>query len=246
METTSGVLLAFAEGRAQDATDAGNIDTVLRRSLDGGKTWLPMQVVWDDGDNTCGNPTVLQDPANGRVWLFSKHTPGFAGRRTIWSCYSDDDGASWSAPYCHYPQISSPRGKDFDAVGPGRGIVLKHGPHAGRLVIPGLERSIYSDDHGVTWHQGETLPLGTDETQLVELSDGTLLRNARPSGDYKTLKRRIFSLSRDQGISWLPLIVAQQLPTPICQASTIALPASEGVGGQCYVFSGPSGAKRRA
>src|SRR5438309_1630360 len=42
-------LLAFAEGRKAGASDAGDIDLVLRRSTDGGKTWSPIQVVWDDG-----------------------------------------------------------------------------------------------------------------------------------------------------------------------------------------------------
>jgi len=47
-ETQSGVLLAFAEGRVNSASDTGNIDMVLRRSLDSGRTWLPYQVVWSD------------------------------------------------------------------------------------------------------------------------------------------------------------------------------------------------------
>jgi sialidase-1 len=36
--TPNGTLLAFAEGRKADAADAGDIDLVLRRSRDGGRT----------------------------------------------------------------------------------------------------------------------------------------------------------------------------------------------------------------
>jgi len=255
-ETQSGVLLAFAEGRVNSASDTGNIDMVLRRSLDSGRTWLPYQVVWSDGINTCGNPTVLQDPEKGRIWLFMTHNLGqdrqaeiqngtSDGVRTIWSCYSDDDGASWSAPYCHYPAIgpfSPPNG--WDATGPGRGIVLKHGPHAGRLIIPAIWRNIYSDDHGLTWHESGFLPPGSSESQIVELSNGILLRNDRATGGYKTLNRRIFCKSYDQGASWTPLIVANELLTPICQASTIALPSYDGDDEQFYVFSNPSALTR--
>jgi sialidase-1 len=40
-----GSLLAFAEGRLQSTADHGNIDVVLRRSVDGGHTWSPIEVV---------------------------------------------------------------------------------------------------------------------------------------------------------------------------------------------------------
>src|SRR5262249_5576287 len=54
--TRKGTLLAFCEGRKKARGDAGDIDLLLKRSLDGGRTWQKTQVVWDDGDNTCGNP----------------------------------------------------------------------------------------------------------------------------------------------------------------------------------------------
>ncbi|MBI9018451.1 MAG: exo-alpha-sialidase [Phycisphaerae bacterium] len=254
-ETSSGVLLAFAEGRVNSSSDTGNIDIVLKRSLNGGQTWLPIQIVWGDGNNTCGNPTVLQDPANDRIWLFCTHNLGqdsqteisngtSDGVRTIWSCYSDDEGASWSMPINHYPKIgpfNPPNG--WDATGPGRGIVLKHGPNSGRLVIPAIQRNIYSDDHGVTWHESTFLPSGTSESQIVELTNGTLVRNDR-NVSHKSTNRRLFCCSYDQGASWGPIIIADELITPICQASTIALSSHEGVGGQFYVFSNPSALTR--
>src|SRR5215470_11015895 len=46
--TTKGTLLAFCEGRKKGRGDAGDIDLLLRRSTDGGKTWAKTQVVWDD------------------------------------------------------------------------------------------------------------------------------------------------------------------------------------------------------
>ncbi|MBT5167430.1 MAG: exo-alpha-sialidase, partial [Opitutales bacterium] len=57
--TKAGTLLAFAEGR--EAGDKGDIDLILRRSEDGGKTWGGIEVIWDDKDNTCGNPCPVVD-----------------------------------------------------------------------------------------------------------------------------------------------------------------------------------------
>ena len=59
--TRKGTLLAFCEGRKNGRGDAGDIDLLLKRSPDGGKTWEKTQVVWDDGDNTCGNPCPVVD-----------------------------------------------------------------------------------------------------------------------------------------------------------------------------------------
>ena len=63
------LLLAFAEGRVANRRGRGNIDIVLRRSLDHGQTWEPLQVVADFGDDFCGNPCIVQDSTNGRLWL---------------------------------------------------------------------------------------------------------------------------------------------------------------------------------
>src|SRR5688572_12553883 len=46
-----GTLLAFAEGRRQGAGDAGDIDLVLKRSRDNGRTWSAVQVIGDNGPN---------------------------------------------------------------------------------------------------------------------------------------------------------------------------------------------------
>src|SRR6266853_788269 len=50
-----GTLLAFCEGRIKAAGLTGDIDLVLRRSFDNGKTWQPIQRIVDNGPNTLGN-----------------------------------------------------------------------------------------------------------------------------------------------------------------------------------------------
>ncbi len=56
-----GTVLAFCEGRKKGRSDTGDIDLVLKRSFDNGRTWQPMKIIWDDGENVCGNPCPVVD-----------------------------------------------------------------------------------------------------------------------------------------------------------------------------------------
>lgn len=67
--TRNGTLLAFAEARQDGPGDAGDIDLVVRRSTDAGRSWSAPTTVWDDGGNTCGNPAPVVDAETGRVVL---------------------------------------------------------------------------------------------------------------------------------------------------------------------------------
>ena len=72
---TNGTLLAFCEGRVRGAGDSGDIDLVLKRSTDAGKTWSAQQVVWDDTGNCCGNPCAVVDRETGTVHAARKENP---------------------------------------------------------------------------------------------------------------------------------------------------------------------------
>src|SRR5213595_66313 len=64
-----GTVLAFCEGRKNSRSDTGDIDVVLKRSLDNGATWQRMQVVADFGVDTIGNPCPVVDRDTGTIWL---------------------------------------------------------------------------------------------------------------------------------------------------------------------------------
>lgn len=255
LTTKAGTLLAFAEGRKNSASDTGDIDTVLKRSFDQGRTWQTLQVVCDAGPDTCGNPTAVQDESTGRIWLFLTQNYGddaidkivngtSRGVRTIWSTYSDDEGATWVPQVNRFSEVQRPDTR-WDATGPGNGIQLKHGPAVGRLVIPAIGRNIQSDDHGATWYQSGWLPSVQNEATVVELSDGTLMRNDRQNGNPE-MKRRAISTSTDQGATWSPYYLDPALLDPICEASIIRyMPVDNTAGNRMLLFSNPADAAAR-
>ncbi|PSK99028.1 sialidase-1 [Murinocardiopsis flavida] len=144
----NGDLLAFAEGRKGGPSDTGDIDLVLKRSADKGRTWGPLTVVGDNGANTFGNPVPVVVPRTGRVVLLSTHNAGTVDEdqilrgeasaeetRRVWVQHSDDNGGTWSAP--RDITGDAKRGDwRWYATGPVHGIALRSGPHAGRLVVP--------------------------------------------------------------------------------------------------------------
>jgi sialidase-1 len=225
LETKANHLLAFVEGR-QSLSDGGDIDLLLRRSTDGGKTWEPTRVVVDAGPDTAGNPAPFVDPTTGRIWLPHCTNPADNDQdRRVWLTWSDDDGLSWAQPRDITPEVK-PAGWSWYATGPGRSIALA----SGRLVIPanhvgqdGVGRShvLLSDDHGQTWQVGGLAAPDTDESQVAELADGQLLLGSRYEGPERA---RTFSRSSDQGMTWGPLEIRPDLPDPHCQGSLLQTP----------------------
>ncbi|MCH2162390.1 MAG: glycoside hydrolase [Phycisphaerales bacterium] len=257
--TGDGTLLAFAEGRRGGRGDAGDIDLVLRRSTDGGATWGPLAVIWDDEANTCGNPCPVLDRTTGTVHLLMTRNLGTdteqeiinqtsEDARTVWTATSADHGATWAKPREITATAKAPAWTWY-ATGPGNGIQLRSGEHAGRMIIPcdhieaGTKKYfshvIVSDDHGKTWRMAGTTPTDqVNECAVAELEDGTLLLNMR---NYNRKNRtRALARSTDAGETWSPVSHHPDLPEPICQASMIATED-----GRRLVFSNPASSDGR-
>lgn len=257
VQAPNGTLLAFAEGRRTGAGDTGDIDLVLKRSLDGGLSWSALEVVGDNGPNTFGNPCPVVDAATGTIWLFTTHNLGVdresaiidgtsQGSRTVWLMRSDDNGTTWSAP-SEITGATKREGWTWYATGPGVGIQTR----TGRLVIPAnhaeartaIHRShiLYSDDHGATWGIGGVADPGTNESQIAELSDGRLLLNMRnhPS---KPENFRMVAVSSDNGATFSRAVPDPALIEPPAQASLLRWPVSDGGAG--LAFSNPAAATR--
>jgi hypothetical protein len=268
--TQKGTLLAFCEGR--EAGDTGDIDLLLKRSEDGGKTWGEYKIVWDDSSNTCGNPCPVLDANSGTIWLLMTHNLGEDNEteiihkksksiRTVWVCKSEDDGKNWSQPINITKNTKDPSWGWY-ATGPGVGIQIKYGSHKNRLVIPcdhsyddpkGNRRGgpyeygshiIYSDDFGETWNLGGIIRPAVNECQLVELDDGkgSLLINMR---SYAGRKQRAQAISNDGGMNWSEPTDNLDLIEPVCQASIIRYSWSEKNTPGMILFSNPANRKKR-
>jgi hypothetical protein len=191
--TKQGSVLAYCEARKSDSGDWGPIDVLLRRSIDGGRTWGPRQHLVHlegdlpinpvaaaqkldkPGDNTVNNPVAIVDHETGAVH--------FLYCLEYMRCFylrSDDDGVTWTKPV-EITAAFEPFRQEYDwkvlATGPAHGIQLTHGKHQGRLVVPvwlslatgghahrpSVTATIYSDDHGKTWQRGEIAVPDTSE-----------------------------------------------------------------------------------
>jgi sialidase-1 len=98
----------------------------------------------------------------------------------------------------------------------------------------------YSDDLGETWAYGEVAfeqdPGYGNEVQMVELSDGRVMLNARIQGGHKCRKTGV---STDGGLNWTGLLDEPQLPDPVCMASVIRVNSSDRVPAP-IVFTNPA------
>lgn len=192
--TNEGTLLAFAEAR-RPGNSLGEVDLVMKRSANSGKTWSEQQVVWDTGDERffARDPSPVVDRQTGQVFVLvgsNVSRPGAdnAGRPRLFAMNSRDNGKSWSAPR---PLNLIEDDMESLRTGPASGIQLTRGKHKGRLVAPGNANSmgksrscvVYSDDHGKTWKLGGMATTHSNESTVVELEDGTVLLNPRPGGE---------------------------------------------------------------
>ena len=272
IKASNGHLLAFCEARKGSLSDAGNIDVVMKRSADNGLTWSDQVVLWDDGNNTCGNPCPVVDQSTGTLWLLltknlgSDHESDIIHKkaestRTVWVMSSYDNGDT-----CTEATEITATTKDpswgWYATGPGIGIQIRNGLHAGRLVIPcdhsyddpdGNVRkgpygygahTIFSDDHGRTWQMGGTIRPHSNECQIFEAADqkGTLVMNSR---SYFGRSRRTHAVSHDGGLSFSAPVDVADLVEPVCQGSVIRHSWPIGDAPGILVFSNPANAKSR-
>ncbi|AXB41369.1 sialidase family protein [Amycolatopsis albispora] len=275
VRTATGSLLAFAEGRRESAGDSGAIEVVSRTSADGGCTWGPLAVVSANGNATAGNPVpvltrrgelVLLTTRNGRV----SEDEIMAGKvseadtRRVFVQRSKDNGRTWTEATDITAATKQP-GWRWYATGPGHAIVLRHGPHAGRIVVPANHSSsppagspdvgtedkyygghdLYSDDDGHTWHIGfvdgrTDGVIAPNETTVAELQDGRLYFSSRNQGSAP--EHRLGAYSADGGRTLTaPYQVEESLSGPVVQGSVLRTTVP-GV----LVFSGPADpAKRR-
>jgi sialidase-1 len=272
--TKKGTVLAFAEGRAANADQARN-KIVLKRSADGGRTWGKVAVIAGDGDKALNNPCAVVERESGLVLLTyqsypagvgersGKIQPGYDGDLVVrnWLITSADDGATWSKPRDITRETKREKTVTTLAGGPGVGIQLRHGKHAGRLLFPFNEGpfgvwnvyAVYSDDKGKTWRMGEAAPGGlvdagkgkktstVNEAQFVELKDGSVRFNVRRWAGKAVRKTCV---SGDGGATWSKVEDVPDLADPGCMASVLRYSDPADGAKSRLLFSGPQSTRR--
>lgn len=177
---------------------------------------------------------------------------------------SVDDGQNWSEPKNVSAEIlTTSRHKktpysDYAyqyicGFGPGAGCQMQGEQFKGRLIVPSLQSfitnfgnpnkaenakksvvTVYSDDHGETWHAGNVAQYG-GEYQITESPYNTLIYNLRGNA-----KGRGYATSTDGGIEWsdwspnIQYYPTSVIPSISCQGSVL------GIGNMLY-YSGPAG-----
>jgi sialidase-1 len=260
-----GTLVAFAEGRRDSAADNGSVAVVSRRSTDGGCTWSAQTRVAADGGQTVGNPVPLvtadgtlvlltswQGGAYTQAQIVAGTVPAPWGRR-VYVQTSTDQGATWTARREITSSVKDPAWLWY-ATGPGHGLTLTSGAHAGRLVVAadhwtlgGAEHGvvlIYSDDGGQTWQMGaddsQSGALHPDEASAAQLPDGRIYISARDQGGTDPSSRDD-TYSADSGATYTQPFQAQPaIVTPEVEGSVLQDPGLPG-GVSCHplLYSGP-------
>ena len=159
IKAPNGSLLAFCEGRVNGSSDFGNVDIVMKRSNDKGKTWSALKVVVDNDSLQAGNcaPVVdMYDPAypGGRIFLFyntGNKNEGEVrrgnGLREVWYKTSTDNGQTWSEAVNITLQVHRPKQPQVNiaynfaqdwrgyANTPGHAMQFQHGKFRGRIFV---------------------------------------------------------------------------------------------------------------
>ncbi len=222
--TNKKTLIGVYDVRRRSGGDLpGDIDVGMSRSTDGGRTWQPMQIIMDMGEDSqwnydgIGDPAILVDRNTGTIWVAATWShgnrswhgsgPGLTPEDTgqLMLTRSDDDGLTWSPPINITSQVKKPEWS-FLLQGPGKGITMRDGtlvfaaqyrdaPEQQRLPHSTI---IYSTDHGNTWQVGTGAFDDTTEAQVVEIEPGVLMLNCR----YNRKPARVVMTTRDLGETW--------------------------------------------
>src|SRR5690606_21167614 len=148
-----------AEGRVNGSDDFGDVNLVMKRSSDQGKTWSNIQTLLDFDTLQAGNPAPvvdLFDPAHpqGVIYLFyntgNNHEYDIRmnrGVREVWMMKSFDLGKTWEGPDNITLKVHKPNNPSFNpkyknpedwrhyANTPGHAFQFKKGKYKGRIFV---------------------------------------------------------------------------------------------------------------
>lgn len=195
--SNKGTLLAVWDNRVDSARDLqGDIDIGLCRSLDGGKTWLPLQKVLDMGQwgglpekfNGVSDASVTVDRLTGRIWVAGLWMHGVLDGQGKWIEGLDETSKAWV--------------HQWHSRGSQAGFEPKQ---TSQFMLS------YSDDDGETWSEPINITSTTKREEWwllapapgagITMSDGTLVLPTQ-GRDAEGASFSNITYSKDRGKTW--------------------------------------------
>ena len=221
----NGDLVATIDERVPSCGDlkwSKDINIVMRRSEDNGKTWSVIESIVDfPFGKSASDPSMIVDQITKEIFLFYNYM-NLDTEKDIYYLHvmkSADNGKTWSEPKDITSQIAKPEWHgDFKFITSGRGIQTSEGKLLHCMVNLNSGMHLFgSDDHGEIWFLIDTPIAPADESKVVELVDGSWMVNAR-GNDKKGV--RYIHTSSDEGKTWTTK-AEPQLTDPGCNASIV-------------------------
>ena len=222
--TTNGTLIAAIDERNNSCGDLKwnrDINIVIRKSFDDGKTWTKIEKIVDYPlGSSASDPSMIVDKKTNEIFLFFNYMD-LDNAKDIYRFMvikSSDNGENWSEPVEITNNIIK-RGweKDFMFITSGRGIQTKDGTLLHCLVNLNKGTHVFgSKDHGKSWFLIDTPLSPGDESKIIELSNGNWLVNSRVNSN----DSRYSHISKDNGQTWATY-KNKDLQDPGCNASLV-------------------------
>lgn len=219
-----GTIVTITDKRKNNQGDLpGDIDLLVRRSHDGGKTWdEPIVLAEGKGEGKgFGDAGIVRtDEAGGLLAIF-------VGGQGLWDSTpsdpirtyvskSNDNGLTWSEPRDITDQIFGANCTDNERktwrasfCASGSGLKTKNGV---LMFVAAIRHNttntlynhvVYSNDNGETWNVSNCAMEGGDESKVVELNDGRILMSIRRQGKgarYYNISNNV--PSKTETVSW--------------------------------------------
>ena len=221
---SNGDLIAAIDERGPSCADLkanDNINIVMRKSRDNGKSWTDIRTLDDNPlGKSASDPSFIYDNKTGTIFMFYNYMDLNKAKDIYYLqvLKSTDNGESWSEPEDITSQISKPEWHgDFKFITSGKGTQTASGTLLHTLV--NLKYGVFvfgSDDHGNSWFLRDTPIKPADESKIIELSDGSWMVNSRANSP----GLRYVHVSKDEGKSWISR-PEPALTDPACNASII-------------------------
>ena len=237
-----GSLVIATDKRKNNQNDLpDDIDVLINRSIDGGKTWTePLTIAqgtgYEQGYGDAGLARTAEE--NGLICVFVGGKGFFAGTPSApnrtYICKSNDNGVSWTEPIDITPQLfgsqcSDPVRRNWHAsfCASGAGLLTRDGTicfvaavrETSDATVAGVSNYVYySEDNGTTWKVSTVCKANNgNEAKIVELNDGSWLVSIRN----QSKGSRYYTISKDRGQTWTPIELWNEMYEPGCNGDMI-------------------------